>query len=123
MAKATAATLTAPRLKALYASTYAKELQAELNCKSHRKQLAANTVFSKGLFHYRTKRTTPGDPKLDWTNAGTWAKFDHQTEVPGWKAYILNPRVTYQDVDRFIQNLEKRCAEFEELQEKKGSDD
>ncbi|MEW5786174.1 MAG: hypothetical protein AB1510_12945 [Bacillota bacterium] len=46
------------------------------------------------------------DSKLDWTNAAFWATYDHKTEIPGWKAYILNPRVSYEAVDDFIQTLD-----------------
>ena len=51
--------------------------------------------------------------KLDWTNAGRWAKYDNKTQIPGWKAYILNPRVTYKDADNFTDNLKKLASEYE----------
>ena len=66
MAKATAATLTAPRLKALYASTYAKELQAELGLENiHQVPKLEKIIVSVGIGknkddkrHYEVVRNT-----------------------------------------------------------------
>lgn len=66
MAKATAATLTAPRLKALYASTYAKELQAELGLENiHQVPQLEKIIVSVGIGknkddkrHYEVVRNT-----------------------------------------------------------------
>lgn len=66
MAKATAATLTAPRLKALYTSTYAKELQAELGLENiHQVPQLKKIIVSVGIGknkddkrHYEVVRNT-----------------------------------------------------------------
>lgn len=66
MAKAQAATLTAPRLKALFASTYAKELQAELGLENiHQVPQLEKIIVSVGIGknkddkrHYEVVRNT-----------------------------------------------------------------
>jgi large subunit ribosomal protein L5 len=66
MAKANAATLTAPRLKALFASTYAKELQAELGLENiHQVPQLEKIIVSVGIGknkddkrHYEVVRNT-----------------------------------------------------------------
>ena len=66
MAKATAATLTAPRLKALYTATYTKELQAELGLENiHQVPQLEKIIVSVGIGknkddkrHYEVVRNT-----------------------------------------------------------------
>jgi glutamate/tyrosine decarboxylase-like PLP-dependent enzyme len=89
------------------------ELDGELNDPSWSQRLERNTAFSQAAFDHRDRRLTVWDAKLDWTSAGTWARHDRQTPLPAWKAYILNPRVRYGDVDRFVDTLERATAECE----------
>ena len=86
------------------------ELKRELTDPGYRAKLEENNRFSQALFKARDKELTVWDAKLDYTSAGTWARYDHETPIPGWKAYILNPRVQFQDVDRFIEGLARRHA-------------
>jgi glutamate/tyrosine decarboxylase-like PLP-dependent enzyme len=89
------------------------ELKRELTDPGYRAKLEENSRFSQELFRRRDKQLTVWDAKLDYTSAGTWAPYDHETPIPGWKAYILNPRVTIESVDRFIEGLGKHHAAFE----------
>jgi glutamate/tyrosine decarboxylase-like PLP-dependent enzyme len=91
-----------------------EELRRELTDASYRERMMQNSQFSYGLFNFRNARLTVRDPKLDYTRAATWARYDRKTEVPAWKAYILNPRVRYTDVDRFVDSLRSLTVQYEE---------
>ncbi|MCD4825955.1 MAG: aspartate aminotransferase family protein [Phycisphaerae bacterium] len=89
------------------------ELQRELSDPDYRSKFDSNTDYTKGLFDFRNRRQTTDDPKLDWISAGSWLEYDRSVEVPAWKAYLLNPRVLYEDVDRFIEDIEKLDRKYE----------
>jgi hypothetical protein len=89
------------------------ELSRELSDPGWKPQMERNNQFMNDLFQQREKHLQVTDPKLDVTQGGTWTRYDRDLSLPGWKAYLLNPRVSISDVDQFISNLCRLHGEFQ----------
>lgn len=69
--------------------------------------------YEKGFFDFWSERKKPSTPILDHVNCAAWSQYNHnEYEIPGWKAYTLNPRCGA-FIDAFWQEFNALQKEYE----------